>query len=142
EEPAGAWKLKTYTLPGSITSQSKVRFRFRYTSGAFSGNLYIDDIWIGQAVGVEELAADDHISLFPNPTNDHFTLQVRGMETSATEITITDLRGAVVYQNKVQPAGGANIEISGREIGLAEGMYMLQASNNQGRFTKKLVMGH
>lgn len=139
-EPASEWKLKTITLPGSVLS-SNVRFRFRYTSSAFSGNLYIDDIWIGVPVGVEEFIASDFIQLFPNPTNDHFNLQVIGMEASPTEVTITDLRGAVVFNKTFQPNGGANIEISGREIGLSEGMYMLRAQNRIGSHTQKLIMG-
>ncbi len=138
--PPAEWKLKTYSLPGSLLSPN-VRFRFRYVSSAFSGDLYIDDIWIGVPVGVEEFMEDGFISLYPNPTNDQFSLQVIGMESSATEITITDLRGAVVFQNKYQPSGEANIQISGREIGLAPGMYMLRASNNIGSSAQKLMMG-
>ena len=92
-------------------------------------------------MGLEELSSDGFITLFPNPTNGTFNMQVRGMETSATEITISDLRGATVYQNKVQPKGGALIEIDGREIGLSEGLYMVRASNNAGSSVQKLMMG-
>jgi len=81
------------------------------------------------------------VNVFPNPTNDHFTLQVLGMEDERTEIVITDLRGAVVYSNVFQPKGGANIELSARGMGLAEGVYMLRASNSLGRSTQKLVVG-
>ena len=140
-EPPSEWKLKTFSLPGSLMAPN-VRFRFRYVSSAYSGNLYIDDIWTGVPVGVEEFMADGFISIYPNPSNDHFTLQVIGMDAHATEITITDLRGAVVYQGKYQPLGGdANIEISGREIGLSEGMYMVRAANSLGSNVQKLVMG-
>ncbi len=139
-EPPSEWKLKTYSLPGSLLAQN-VRFRFRYVSSAYSGNLYIDDIWIGVPVGMEDFITEGFISVYPNPTNDHFSLQVIGMDASATEITITDLRGAVVYQGKHQPLAGANIEISGREIGLTEGMYMVRASNNIGSSVQKLIMG-
>ncbi|MBK6832645.1 MAG: PKD domain-containing protein [Flavobacteriales bacterium] len=140
-EPPSEWKLKTYSLPGSLLAPN-VRFRFRYVSSGFSGNLYIDDIWAGVPVGVEEFMTDGFISVYPNPSNDRFTLQVIGMDAHATEITVTDLRGAVVHQGKYQPLGGdANIEISGREIGLSEGMYMVRASNKLGSSVQKLIMG-
>ncbi|MBK7382459.1 MAG: PKD domain-containing protein [Flavobacteriales bacterium] len=138
--PPQAWTLRTLTLPGSLLAQN-VRFRFRYVSSEFSGNLFIDDIWIGVPVGVQEFTNEGFISLFPNPTNDHFSMQVIGMESTATEITITDLRGAVVYRNKVQPNGGAMIELSAAEMGLAEGMYLLRAANNLGSSAQKLIVG-
>ncbi len=138
--PPSQWTLKSFTLPGSLLAQD-VRFRFRFISSAYSNHLFIDDIWTGVAVGLEELSSDGFITLFPNPTNGTFNMQVKGMESSATEITISDLRGATVYQNKVQPKGGALIEIDGREIGLNEGLYMVRASNNAGSSVQKLIMG-
>lgn len=138
--PPTQWQLKTITLPGSVLTNN-VRFRFRFTSGTFSNNLFIDDINIATPVGIIDLMQDGMVNVFPNPTNDHFTLQVLGMEDERTEIVITDLRGAVVYSNVFQPKGGANIELSARGMGLAEGVYMLRASNSLGRSTQKLVVG-
>jgi hypothetical protein len=37
--------------------------------------------------------------------------------------------------------GGANIELSTRGMGLADGMYMLRASNSLGSSTQKLILG-
>lgn len=137
--PPQNWTLRTISLPGSVMSQN-VRFRFRFISSSWSNNLYIDDIWIGVPVGINELGADGFISLYPNPSNDQFNVQVAGMESSPTEITITDMRGAVVFRKTFQPQGGAGIEISGHEIGLAEGMYLLRAQNAFGSSAQKLVM--
>ncbi|MBK9175915.1 MAG: T9SS type A sorting domain-containing protein [Flavobacteriales bacterium] len=139
--PPQNWTLRTISLPGSVMSQN-VRFRFRFVSSSWSNNLYIDDIWIGVPVGINELGADGFISLYPNPSNDQFNVQVAGMESSPTEITITDMRGAVVFRKTFQPQGGASIEISGHEIGLAEGMYLLRAQNALGSSGQKLVMNH
>ncbi|MBK8497960.1 MAG: T9SS type A sorting domain-containing protein [Flavobacteriales bacterium] len=138
--PPAEWKLKTYTLPGSLLAND-VRFRFRFISSAYSGHFFIDDIWIGVPVGMQDLINEGFITLYPNPTTGAFTLQVIGMESSSTEVTITDLRGAVVYQDKFQPNGGAPIEIDGRGIGLAEGLYMVRASNNTGSSVQKLMIG-
>ncbi|WKZ67032.1 MAG: M43 family zinc metalloprotease [Flavobacteriales bacterium] len=140
EAPAqDGWKLKTFNLSSSMTGPN-MRFRWRFISSGYSNDLYIDDINFGSWVGMDEVTRASFIAVFPNPANDHFTLQVAGMSTEATEITITDMRGAVVYQNKFQPMGGANIEIGGRTIGLAEGMYLVRASNSLGSSVQKLVM--
>jgi len=135
------WKLKTINLLSSQLGPN-MRFRFRYISSGFSGDLYIDDIQFGSAsVGLQEWLSENFISIFPNPSNDQFTLQVYGMGEQPTEVTITDLRGAVVYQNIFQPMGNANIEIGGRTIGLSDGMYLVRAQNSHGSSVQKLVMG-
>jgi len=138
--PPALWKLKSLTIPGSLAGPT-VRFRFRFRSSAFSGNLFIDDINIATAVGINDLNGADFMSVFPNPTNDHFTLQVFGMEAQRTEVTITDVRGAVVYANTYQPMGGSPIEISGRALSLSDGLYMLRASNSAGSSVQKLMVG-
>ena len=140
--PPQEWKTKTFNnFPSSILTPT-TRFRWRFTSSEFSGNLFIDDIFVGMPVGIEDLMLDGFISVYPNPTNDHFSLQVYGMDAASTEIMITDMRGAQVYRNVFQPRDGAPIEISGRAIGLAEGMYMLRASNVKGSSVQKLIVGN
>lgn len=139
--PPNNWTLRSISLPGSVMAQN-VRFRFRFISSAWSGNLFLDDIWIGVPVGIDEVGANAFISLFPNPTNDRFNVQVVGMESSPTTITITDMRGAEVFRQTFQPQGGNGIDISSHEAGLADGMYMLRAQNAAGSSAQKLVVGH
>ena len=139
--PPTAWSLKSVSLPNSTLGPNN-RFRFRFISSEFSNNFFIDDINFGTPVGIIDLNGNVvFMNLYPNPTNDHFTLQVTGMEASSTEITITDIRGAVVYQNVYQPTGGALIELSGRGLGLSDGMYLLRAANSAGSSVTKLIVG-
>ncbi|MBK9148950.1 MAG: T9SS type A sorting domain-containing protein [Flavobacteriales bacterium] len=139
--PPDSWRLKTLNLLSSQLGPN-MRFRFRYISSGYSGDLFIDDIQFGSsAVSVQEWLSENFIAVFPNPANDQFTLQIYGMGTDATEVTITDLRGAVVYQNTYQPTGNDNIELAGRTIGLTDGMYLVRAQNAHGQSVQKLVMG-
>jgi PKD repeat protein len=137
-----AWRQKTINLTQAMLGPN-VRFRWRFTSSAFSNDIYIDDINFGSsAVSVDEpLGNTVAMSLFPNPTNDHFTLQVSGMEDDRTEVTVMDIRGAQVYTNVYQPTGGANIELSAKDMGLSNGMYMLRVANSTGSSTTKLIIG-
>jgi PKD repeat protein len=138
--PPTQWSLKTINIPSSALT-ANVRFKFRFTSGSYSNNLFIDDINIATPVGIADLMGEGFISLFPNPTNDQFTLQVTGMDAHATEVVVTDLRGAVVYSNMYRPMGQGTIELSARGMGLANGLYMLRASNGLGSRVQKLVIG-
>lgn len=134
------WVVRNVALPQSVLTDN-VRFRFRFTSSDFSGDLYLDDISIGVTVGMETLNGAEMLNIFPNPTNDQFNLQVAGMERLSTEVMVQDLRGAVVFRNIFAPQGGNGIELSTRALGLAEGLYLVRVSNELGSSTQKLVVG-
>jgi len=136
----GTWVARNITLPQSVLTNN-VRFRFRFTSSEFSGDLYIDDISIGAPVGIENVAGDALLNIFPNPTNDQFNVQVAGMDRYTTQVMIQDLRGAVVYNSAIAPQGGVGIEISSRALGLAEGMYVVRVSNELGNSAQKIIVG-
>lgn len=136
----GNWRLATYLIPQSALS-STARFRIRFISSAFSNDLWVDDITIGGPVGVIEQTGSALVGLFPNPTSDRFTVQVAGMETLPTEMIITDLRGAVVLQKQFAPQGGIGIELDARELGLAQGMYLLRVNNELGTGASRLTVG-
>ena len=139
-EGPGPWTFRSISLPGSVITQN-VRFRFRFISSAFSGDLFIDEINVGGPVGIDAADATSLFQIFPNPTNDQFNIQVSGMEDSATEVMVQDLRGAVVYSNVFAPAGHMGIELSSRAMGLADGMYVLSVRNALGTGAQKLIVG-
>ena len=134
------WRQKVLTIPGN-TLTSNVRFRIRFTSSEFSNNLFIDDIQIGGPVGMADATGNTPMSIFPNPTNDNFFVEMAGMDVHPTEITLMDGRGAIVFQQTFTPQGGKGIEISSRKMGLAEGLYVIRASNVDGTSTQKLMVG-
>lgn len=137
--PPPAWTDRTFNL-NAQRRVANVRFRFRYISSEYSGNLYIDNINIIGAVGVEDLSSEKFMNLYPNPTNDQFTLGVHGMDKYATTITITDIRGAVVHQ-RVNAPSSRILQFSAAELNLANGLYLIKASNEAGHHTQKLMVG-
>jgi len=139
-EGPGTWEQKTITLPPSLLNPD-IRFRFRYISSEFSGDLYIDDINISGPVGIEALDAQRLLNVFPNPSNDRFTVQAFGMDNYNTQVTVTDMRGAVIYNKTLAPTGDNGIEISSIELGMANGLYILRVSNELGTSTQKLTVG-
>ncbi len=136
----GNWRTRSINLPQSALADN-VAFRFRFTSSPWSGDLYIDNIYVGGPVGINELGPEQTVNLFPNPTEGGFTLQVLGLQDHATTVMIQDLSGATVYTNVFAPRGGQGLQLDARELGLANGMYMLHATNAVGSGTTKLVLG-
>lgn len=136
----GAWVQRSITLPGSVLTDN-VRIRFRYHSSEFSNDLFIDDLNISGSVGIETMDGNTLLNVFPNPSNDAFAIQAFGMDRSTTEVVVTDMRGAVVFSNRYAPLGGAGITLSSRELGMADGLYMLRVSNEAGTSTQKLIVG-
>jgi hypothetical protein len=136
----GAWRTRVITLPNA-TLADNVAFRFKYTSAAYSGDLYIDNIYIGAPVGVEELSDEKPVTLFPNPTEGQFTLQVLGMDHHSTTVMIQDLSGATVYSNVYAPQGSNAVRIDTQALGLANGMYLVVPAPTSLRATTKLIVG-
>lgn len=136
----GTWVQKSISIPGSALDRD-IRFKFLYVSSEYSGDLYIDDINISGPVGIEALDAQRLLNVFPNPSNDRFSVQAFGMDTYNTQVTVTDMRGAVIYNKTLAPTGDNGIQISSVELGMANGLYILKVSNEVGTSTQKLTVG-
>ena len=137
--PPASWTERSMAI-SAARRVPNVRFRFRFISSETSGNLFLDNVNIFGPVSVEDLTAENFMSLFPNPTNDQFTLGVHGMDQFPTTVTITDIRGAMVYTTLLAPTN-RSMEFSATNLGLADGLYMINASNEAGRHTQKLMVG-
>lgn len=79
-------------------------------------------------VGVEEPLGSDALSVYPNPTNGIFTLEVSGVEADA-QITVLDVAGRQVYTEGVVLNGAFRKEFN---LGLASGAYLLQVQTADG----------
>ncbi|MHA3789983.1 T9SS type A sorting domain-containing protein, partial [Flavobacterium hauense] len=82
-------------------------------------------------VGFENTA--NQISIYPNPSNGIFKLELKGELAQDYTLEIFNLQGQRVYQNSL---------INLQEIDLsnqADGMYLLKFSDGQSTFTKKIV---
>lgn len=139
EFPPPTWSERSLTINASRRVPN-VRFRFRFITTETSGNLFIDNINVLGPVGIDDLSAENFMSLYPNPTNDQFTLGVHGMDKFPTSVTITDIRGALVYSNILSPTN-QSMQFSATELGLANGLYMINATNEAGNHTQKLMVG-
>ena len=80
------------------------------------------------------------LTLYPNPANNHFTVNVTSPEAQTVEVSILHLSGQIVQQQSVQMKAGYNsVEVDASV--LSPGVYLLQVQAPYGHYkTQKLVI--
>jgi PKD repeat protein len=135
------WALQTVTIPNA-SATNNVRFKFEYTSGNESNNIYIDDINIVGTLGVEEKTLDEaSILVYPNPANQTATVSYHLSKRGNTKIELVDLLGKKVMDitNNDQAEGDYSVQISKQEHAINSGIYFVKISMNNSLTTKKLI---
>jgi len=89
-----------------------------------------DSIYVDVCTGTQISALAAQVSIFPNPNNGTFNLQVA----SASDVTIYDAQGKLVYAQKVQPNMQNTLNLS------ENGVYMITVINANGERTSQRVM--
>jgi len=135
------WATKTITLPPAALV-SNVRFKFAFTSGYATNNLYIDNVNIAGVVGVAENANDFNLSIFPNPSSTTSTISYHLNQKGAVKLEVVDLLGKKVADvvNTNQAEGDYTYTISKVDNKLNNGIYFIRLSVNNSIVTKKIVI--
>lgn len=90
-------------VPGNYT------YTYTVNNGVCPSASAIVNLFITLCVGVEELELEG-FSVFPNPTSGAVNLQYNGVNLQ-TEVSIVDVKGAVVYNGQVAFENGKNISL-------------------------------
>ena len=135
------WVQESINLPASL-SNDNVRFKFEFTSGAFSNNLFIDDLNISGAVGINEASIENiDMTIFPNPTEQFTTIKYHLSKDQQVTIEVYDIRGNLVTSlvNEKQREGEHTVMFNGRS--LSNGAYFIKfMSDNEGAVYRKLML--
>jgi hypothetical protein len=118
-----------------------------YSLSSFSGDKSqtsqgMSDYWIvklaADVTGIKEPETTFALSIFPNPNQGKFTLQLSNLTAPKAEVTISDLLGRVILQQKLNVS---NKQLS-EELTLpyAKGMYLLQVKAGEQILTRKIVV--
>lgn len=136
---ASQWTTKSLSL-ASVASEPSLFLMFKFTSDA-GNNIYLDDINIMGAVGVDELANNLNFNVYPNPAEDNTIITFNLLESKQTNITIYDVVGkevATVVNGNVS-AGEHQYSIS-ENTKLSAGVYFIKLTADGESFTKKLIV--
>src|SRR5690606_25203876 len=90
-------------------------------------------VTVSGCVGLSEEAAADLISIYPNPSNGSFVVEVG----ASLNITILNELGQVVKTfsaDQVPDSGKLQVE------GLSKGLYLIQASDEERSFNSRIVI--
>lgn len=107
--------------------------RFKATSD-YGNNLFIDNINIGAATSVDELA-EINFNVYPNPTHGDFTVSFPNAQEN-TVVEVLNLNGQVVASSVVN--GVQIVEFDATE--LAAGVYTVRVQSETGVTTKKVIV--
>lgn len=99
------------------------------------------DYWIVKlapdVLGINKSESDLSLSVFPNPNQGKFNLQLNNITVPTAEVTVTDLLGRVVLQQSVAARSQGLQEL---EIPAVKGMYLLQVKAGNQTSTRKIVV--
>ena len=135
-----SWKQESISLPAGV-SNSNVRFKFQYSSGNYSNNLYIDDLNISGTVGIDKNSIENmNLSVFPNPTgqNESATISYHLPVKQNVKIDIVDAIGRHIKEliNEPQDGGDHTINIQN----LNAGIYSIRLAVGNNYTVRKLVI--
>lgn len=138
---ASQWALHSVNIPSSL-AVANVRFKFEYTSGGSSNNIYIDDININGVLGVNDMNANViNVSVYPNPANQTATISYHLNKNANVKVELVDVLGKKLFDitNNNQGEGDYSIELSKQQHHINSGIYFVKVSVDNVTTTKRLI---
>ncbi|PCH88915.1 MAG: hypothetical protein COB88_03000, partial [Flavobacteriales bacterium] len=128
----------------SVSSDGTYYFGFNCYSG-FQLNtstqqyLIVDEIDISTNVGVDDINIESNISLYPNPSENNFTLELNfPVMQDNVEIAVYDLLGSSIY--KIHKENVTQEKVVLDMSGKANGVYFLNIKTPFETMTQKMII--
>lgn len=124
--------------PSSLTAGVK-QVTYSYTDNNSCTNSNTDSYEAKNCttVGIEEIAGTLAASIYPNPSNGNFILQINTANLSSLALIVTDMQGKEVYNyqtSRVETISQLNLSA------LQSGMYLVNAISGNLRFNQRIVI--
>jgi len=107
--------------------------------GHFGNNLYIDNIWIDNSTGMDDITAEvsnADVIVYPNPSTGLFNYSIQNAVSEVT-VSVLNLQGQVILNQQFDPATATGtIELSG----LAKGIYLVKFANSEFVHLEKVMV--
>ena len=85
----------------------------------------------------EQLVSFD---IVPNPSDDHFAVELEIKEKFIGTLRVLDANGRIIQTNAPQSFSPGRHKIEFDDLTLAPGMYFVEIRNEKGVFAKKLIV--
>ena len=132
------WRMETVNI-SSYSSATNAKFKFSFLSDG-GNNIYIDNINISGANGVNELENNFLLSVFPNPFSDQTSVAFVLQGHSNVNLSVTDVLGKeikILHSGDLDP-GTHQFGFSRND--LSPGLYFVRLNVNGNSFTQKIVI--
>lgn len=132
---AGDWRQETIDLT-QFTFSDNVIIKFRNINNN-QNNLYIDDINLNILTGINQELDRNRVSIYPNPTTGHITVNCASLKSEGFAIGISDALGRLVMKrNYSLPQSAIDLDLSN----FSNGIYLIHLNTATGTFTQKIVL--
>ncbi len=127
----------TYTYTAAGTYEVCLTARNLFNNAPYSKPAKKTCETVVVTVGINDIALERSINVYPNPTTGNLTINVKDLSFETMNVTVFNVLGERVLANeynKVQAQSLINLNIAGN----AAGIYMIQISTEQGVVTKRI----
>ena len=132
---AAQWRMETVSLNAFSTSQNAL-IKFRNISD-YENFLYLDDINISNSTGIDEANANSSITIFPNPNNGNFNIDIKNTDNEKIAINIFNSIGQSVYQVNNKTINGVyNLDLTNQ----SSGIYFVQIIKGNATYQKRITV--
>jgi len=135
------WKYCNIPINIGLNGKPNVRFRFHYVSGAYSNNLYIDNVNLNATLGVESVSNENyHLVVYPNPMSNEASITYSLSSDQIINIGLYDITGRELKELAMgaQTAGQHTLNFSNENV--SNGMYFVKLVSSSGTATQKLIV--
>lgn len=87
-----------------------------------------------ELVGIDQSAFERDLLVYPLPAKDQLNIEVKGNRWDMDYIELTDLKGAVILNKKVNAKSNVSLNVND----VAAGIYLLNINHRDGRITRKV----
>lgn len=91
-------------------------------------------VTVGACTGIEQISNNEHIVIYPNPTNGLISISMSSID-EATTLYVTDVIGQEVLKTSIKDIN-SSIDLSS----LQKGIYMLTITNEQNKHVEKVIV--
>lgn len=125
------WIREEISTLSGMYQVANFRLRFEFTSQG-SNNFYLDNLFVGRTSADIENFDNNSISLYPNPTQNSFS--IHGLQSKPSSISILDISGQKI--KSISTASYKQIDVSG----LSSGVYLISIQVEDKIVTKKMII--
>jgi len=135
------WRKETVSLSSySSVTNLLLKFEFKKDSLNPGNNIFLDDINLESASGINELNAINYWEIYPNPASEFVSLHVSSLVAQTVDIEIKDVSGKVVSDSKNNAIQPGENRINMQLQGLAKGFYLIRLKTVDNFYIKKLII--